>query len=124
MPTGRNTGLQVIHYAALRLSGTTPFVALGLLFAELPAGAFITDVDLAVTVGFGAGAQLQLRRSPGGPVIAAIPVNAAGRFNLSNATNPLTPAEAVQGGPVYLSINTPDPAGVLIVAVSFAPSLG
>lgn len=124
MPTGRNTGLQVIHYAALRLSGTTPFVTSGLLFAETPVGALITDVDLAVTVAFGPGAMLRLHHVLGGPVIAAIPLNAVGRFNLSNATNPLTAPEAVVGGPLYLSINTPDPAGVLIAAVSFAPSLG
>lgn len=120
----RDTGLQVIHYVAVTLTAQTPFIGVSALVGELPEGAIITDVDVSVTGGFGAGALLQLSSSPGGPVIAAWNVATAAKLKLNNASNALSAAESVVGGPIYARLTSLVPAGTLRLVLSYAPKTG
>ena len=120
----RDTGLQVIHYVAATLTAQTPFVSASVLLGELPLGAVITDADVSVTGAFGPGALLQLSTSPGGPTIVAWNVATAAKLKLANASNALSAAESVVGGPIYARLTALAPAGTLRLVLSYAPKVG
>lgn len=120
----RDTGLQVTHYIAATVTASTPFAGSSVLVGELPVGAIITDVDVSVTTGFGVGALLQLRHTPGGPVIAAWNVATAAKLKLNNASNALSAAESVAGGPIYARLTALAPGASLILVLSYAPKIG
>lgn len=120
----RDTGLQVIHYVSVELTAQTPFVSSSVLLGDLPLGSVITDADISVVGAFGVGALLQISTSPGGPTIVAWNVATAAKLKLANASNALSAAESVVGGPLYARLTSFVPGGRLFLVVSYAPKIG
>ena len=122
--SGRDTGLQVIHYLAAEVRSETFNVLAGLHLGDMPAGAIITDVDVTVLGSFGADNRLRFGHVPGVRLFS-MPSGEVGKFKLPQATVPLPVLEAIAGGPIYVWIaDPPAPGGWLRVVLSYAPSLG
>src|SRR3954462_12714001 len=123
--SGRDTGLQVVHYVSALVTRNTPKITEGVRVGDLPDGAILIGARAVCSQGWGGGRDLILSlRRDGLPEadIATLSVNVA--KVVDNPVSDILDALAL-GREVFVRLDSaPTANGVALVILMFIPKVG